>query len=251
MHLVRHGTTTFLAIVAALAAPAAAHASCAATPLADQVASAPVVVTATALPGAMARGGVGLLSPATFRVTRYDKGSGPGTITVATALSKLADGTLAIGSEGINPLPGQRWLLSGAFDGSGALVTSVCLGSHRAFTSVVAPELRSDSGRSLTSLRRSAYDPAAIPGATVAVRPGRPLTLLTGVSAPVDHRQATLRLSAGLRVKVAGRWQAVDVPWQAGPDGQIAARLRRLPARTTALLLLTPNGFFAVGLRAG
>lgn len=240
-----------LALAAALIAPAGAQASCAATSLAAQVAAAPVVVTATAQPGPTARGGVGLVSPATFRVTRYDKGSGPGTITVATALSKAPDGTIAIGSEGINPLPGQRWQLTGSFDGGGLFTTSVCQGSHRTLTSIVTPQLRNEAGRSLASLRRSAYDPKAIGGAAVTVRAGRPLTLMTGLGAPVDHAQATLRLSAALRAKVGGRWQALDVPLQAGPDAQISLRLKRLPPRTSALLLLTPDGFFALKLRIG
>jgi hypothetical protein len=249
--MVRHGPVTLLALAAALCSPAAAHAACAATPLAAQAASTPVIVMATALPGATGRGGVGLLSPATFRVTRYEKGSGPGTIRVGTALSKLADGTVGIGSEGINPLPGQRWLLWGSFDANGIFATSVCAGSHRAFTSILTPQLRSSSGRVLGTLRRSAYDPAAIPGKAVTVRRGRPLTLTTGVAAPVDRGQDALRLSAGLRAKVNGRWQALDVSWQAGPEGQIAVRLKTVPAHTTALLLLTPSGFFAASLRAG
>ena len=245
----RHGFSALFALVALCAAPGVAQAACARIPLTDRAASAPVVVTAIALPGATARGGVGLISPAKFQVTRYEKGSGPGTIAVATALSKLADGTVGLGAEGINPLPGQRWLLWGSFDQSGVLTTSTCLGSHRAFASVVAPQLRDNSDQALAPLRRSAYDPTAISGAPVTVRPGRPLTLMTGIATPVDHRQATLRLSAGLRAKVAGTWRALDVQWQSGPAGQIAARLKSIPARTTALQLLTPSGFFAVKIR--
>jgi len=245
----RSGLLMFSALVVLLAAPGVAHAACAPVALTDQIASAPVVVTAMALPGATARGGVGLVSPAEFRVVRYEKGSGPGTIEVATALSTLPDGTVSLGAERINPLPGQRWLLWGSFDRSGQFATTTCLGSRRASASVVAPQLRDNSDEMLAPLRRSAYDPAAISGASVTVRPGRPLTLITGVAAPVDHRQDTLRLSAGLRAKVAGTWRALDVQWQSGPAGQIAARLKSVPAHTTALQLLTPSGFFAVKLR--
>lgn len=240
-----------LALVAALVAPAAAQAACAATPLAEQAAKAPVIVTATALPGATARGGVGLLSPARFRVVRYDKGSGPGTIDVATALSKNADGTLAIGSEAINPLAGQRWMLWGSFAPSGVFTTSTCLGSQRTVTGAALPQLRTSADRVVASLRRATYDPATTPGKAIAIGKSRPLTLLTGVGSPVDYRQQNLLLSVGLRAKVAGVWQALDVAWHAGPAGQIAAQIKRLPARTTALLLLTANGFFASNVRAG
>ena len=245
---IRHVLSAVGALVAALAAPAAAHASCASGTLAEQAARASVIVTATALPGVTGRGGVGLLSPATFKVTRYEKGSGPGTIKVTTALSTLANGALG-GEDLINPLPGQRWLLSGSFDSSGLFTTSVCAGSHRAVAPFSSPQLRTSSGRVVAQLRRSAYDPAAISGAAVALRPGRPLTLLTGVGAPVDHGQATLRQTVGLRAKVAGRWQPLDVRWSAGPEGQISAvRIKTVPARTTALQVLTPGGFFAVKL---
>lgn len=244
----RHTPLAALAFFAALTAPAAAQSTCTPTSLADQVANAPVIVSATAEPGTTARGGIGLVSPATFRVTRYEKGSGPGTIQVTTALSNVA-GTFEGPNQRINPLPGQRWLLLGSFEPGGVFSTTSCLGSHRAFTSILKPQLRSASGRVLGPLRNTVYDPATIPGATVTVRRGGPLVVMTGVGAPVDHRQATLRALAGLRAKVAGIWQPLDVRWQAGPDAQVAARVTKLPARTTALQMLNERGFFAANVR--
>ena len=87
MHLQGRSFAAAVPVVIAVLSPAAAGAACAQRPL-DQVArEVPVVVTATAQPGPAARNGVGLLSPATFKVTAYDQGAGPEEIKVETALT--------------------------------------------------------------------------------------------------------------------------------------------------------------------
>ena len=99
---------------------------CAASPsLGDTARNTPIVVTATAQAGPTAQNGIGLLSPASFRVVAYDQGQGPGDIKVQTALTENA-GSLVGLEDGINPRPGQTWRLWGTFGSDGVLQTSIC-----------------------------------------------------------------------------------------------------------------------------
>ena len=125
-----HGRLLALAVPAALAlaAPATAGAACAQSPLDQLVRTTPIVVTAQAQPGPLAPNGIGLLSPATFRVVAYDQGTGPGELKVQTALTNGSGGLAAV-SEGVNPMAGQTWRLWGTIGADGVLQTSVCAGS--------------------------------------------------------------------------------------------------------------------------
>jgi hypothetical protein len=64
-----------------------------------------------------------------MRVSRYRKGSGPRIVKVDTAVTPVSNG-VAVGAEGIEPLPGQRWRI---YSGSSRqpLATSICSGSRR------------------------------------------------------------------------------------------------------------------------
>ena len=125
-----HGRSLAVAVPAALAliAPAAAGAACAQRSIEDLARTAPVVVTAKAQPGPVARNGLGLLSPATFKVVAYEQGTGPQEIKVRTALTEDPGGLAAM-SDGVNPMAGQTWRLWGTLGADGVLQTSVCLGS--------------------------------------------------------------------------------------------------------------------------
>lgn len=94
-----------------LGAPAAANAACAATGILERERSAQVILVGEALPGDTDPGGY-LLSPATFRVLRYEKGSGPAEVRVTTATRRttLTDGRpgYVTVSEGSTCGPGRR-----------------------------------------------------------------------------------------------------------------------------------------------
>lgn len=94
------------------------------------LARARVAFIGTALPGPTidaGSAGAVLASPARFRVVRYLKGSGPGVVTVATALSGRGDAVTA-NEDGIEPRAGQRWKI---YTTSLRMpyVTSICGGS--------------------------------------------------------------------------------------------------------------------------
>ena len=87
--------------------------SCAAGTASAYLARARVVFIGTALPGPVldaGSAGAVLASPARFRVVRYLKGSGPGVVTVVTALSGRGDAVTA-DEDGIEPRAGQRWTI--------------------------------------------------------------------------------------------------------------------------------------------
>ena len=74
------------------------------------------VFTGTALPGPTAGAGSAgavLVSPARFRVLSYLKGSGPGVVTVQTALTIRGNAVAAV-EDGIEPRAGQRWRIYSA-----------------------------------------------------------------------------------------------------------------------------------------
>jgi hypothetical protein len=139
MHVARTGGgLALLAAVALLAAcgrgGAAAGpgegsaASCAALPPGGALAQARVAFVGVALPGPTARLGNRrlLISPARMRVRRYLKGTGPRIVRVQTGV--FGDG--AFGSEGIDPAPGERWIVYTRSERP-PYATGVCDGSKR------------------------------------------------------------------------------------------------------------------------
>lgn len=78
-----------------------------------------------------------LASPARMRVSHYLKGSGPRIVRVDTAVAPV-DGGIAVGEDGIEPSPGQRWRI---YSGSSRqpLATSICAGSRRLSSGVALP----------------------------------------------------------------------------------------------------------------
>ena len=73
-----------------------------------------------------------LLSPATFRVTRYLKGQGPALERVETAFRPPPGGGPAPALVGdITPRPGETWTIQGRRHGDGTIQAGPCWGSHR------------------------------------------------------------------------------------------------------------------------
>lgn len=74
-----------------------------------------------------------LLSPASLRVERYDKGTGPAVIKIQTAYTRGTDGTIGYGTPAIEPEAGERWRIYGLRDPDlpDRWVTSPCDGSVR------------------------------------------------------------------------------------------------------------------------
>jgi hypothetical protein len=97
-----------------------------------------------------------LVSPATFRVLEYQKGSGPPTVQVETGTSVGGDRMVSITSVGISPSAGERWQIFGSFDG-GFVRTSTCAGSTR-----LAPQ---DAGFEATAAALPEPSPAGAEGA--------------------------------------------------------------------------------------
>lgn len=222
------------------AVPAAAHASCAATPLADVLQQTPVVVTAQAQPGATSLGvGGPLISPATFKVRSWDKGSGAGSLKVTT-------GSLGGGqnnSEGIFPLPGQVWRLYGSLDASGTLATSICSGSL-AIVSHPAPAII--GGGATTTLKASTVAGAPHAGKLPSAKITRPATLRVPVTrdVPVAQDVAVLLVKGGTS-KVL-KLTFVPVP------GEKVLTARLAPAavkRGATLVVVTRSASFAATLR--
>jgi hypothetical protein len=85
-----------------------------------------------------------LLSPARFRVERYDKGSGPNEIDVVTGDMRTVDGGLASLSEALHVVAGERWRLIGSRDGA-ARLTPACGASAQLPEEVLPPMIRSGS----------------------------------------------------------------------------------------------------------
>ncbi len=99
----------FLIVLALAGSASEAHALCAAG--SDSLRSVDVAFEGVALPGPVSPDGT-LLSPARFEVTEWLKGSGPAQVEVPTAVSGDPDGEIfSMVSVGINPTPGERWLV--------------------------------------------------------------------------------------------------------------------------------------------
>ena len=66
---------------------------------------------------------------ARFRVDHYRKGSGPAEVKVRTGQRPDPNGeTMVFG--GLNPQPGERWVLYGEWEAEALVRTSICDGSH-------------------------------------------------------------------------------------------------------------------------
>lgn len=117
------------AAVGAALAPSAAG-SCAPATAKQLRASAIVIFDGTAMNGPTVNGE--LLSPATFQVERYIKGSGPRSIRVTTATARAsAPASYVSSSVGIRPAPGERWRIYGVGFRRDVLLTSDCDGSEQ------------------------------------------------------------------------------------------------------------------------
>lgn len=104
--------------------------------------SAPVIFEGEVLPGPT--GSVGgspvVLSPARVNVIRYVKGTGPGTVTVATGATGGA-GAVTVIEDGILPGVHQFWEIYATTAGQ-PFQTSICAGSHQ----VSLHQIQGDSG---------------------------------------------------------------------------------------------------------
>jgi len=107
-------------------------ASCAAQTPAQDRARAQLIFDAIALPGRSAGRSGALLSPARLRVLRYLKGHGPRVVKVQTAITAGSHaGEYSYVEDHLQPHAGQRWLIYGQRTRGGALITSICSGSHQ------------------------------------------------------------------------------------------------------------------------
>jgi len=233
----------------ALTVPATAGAVCAQRPLADLVRGAPVVVIATAQPGPLAQNGVGLLSPATFRVVAYDQGTGPQEIKVQTALTN-GSGGLVVAEDGVNPMVAQTWHLWGTLGADGVLQTSTCLGSTLMVTQE-APTLT--AGTRSASLRRASF--AGVPRSGTL----QTVTIARGAKASlqVPAREANFPVSAALakrlvtvRVTHGATTTTVNAHWSAR-DGLLGTKLAAPASGTSTVVVITRAASYALRLRAG
>jgi hypothetical protein len=242
-----HGRSLSAALIvaSALALPASAAAACATRPLEQVVRETPVVVTAQAQPGPLARNGIGLLSPAAFRAVAYDQGSGSQEIKVQTALSTLPDGELGAAADGVNPVAGQTWRLWGSFSADGVLQTSVCNGSTLA--AQTPPVLGG------TALRPASIAGAARSGAlpTITARRGAKVVLKVAVKEanvpPVSA--AVARSLVAVRMKRGAATAPVALTWKAS-DGQLVAKLRTPASGSAIVIVITRAASFAARVRA-
>jgi len=80
-----------------------------------------------------------LASPATVRVARYLKGSGPSTVKVRTAVT-ITNRGVTVAEDGIEPQVGELWKIYAGSRGQ-PFDTSICAGSMRIRTVRVARDL--------------------------------------------------------------------------------------------------------------
>jgi hypothetical protein len=210
-----------------LASPSSALAQCVARSPAAISGDAEVIVDAVALPASSSPDGR-LLSPARFRVERYDKGTGPNEIDVVTGDLRTPDGVFASVSEALHVVAGERWRLIGS-DDAGRL-TPACGASAQLPEELLPPMIR--SGSRWIALSRSRYSGrGAISAPTV--HPSRPLRIA------VRDRDEAPVVRLGSQVLSARR---------AGPNRFLA----RLPARLRGrrLVIETRWGFWTANLRS-
>lgn len=119
-------------LLSALGVPAAV-AACAEASEAEHFADADIVFEGIAQPGESHRGD--LVSPATFEVERYLKGSGPPRLRVTTGISDGGNGMYSSVSTGITPSAGDRYRIFATGRTDEVLTTNQCMGSRRIGTS--------------------------------------------------------------------------------------------------------------------
>lgn len=247
-----HGRALTAAIPAAIAllAPAAAGAACAQRPLEQVAREVPVVVTATAQAGPLARNGLGLLSPAIFKVAAYDQGSGPQEIKVRTALTEDPGG-LAAQPDGVNPIPGQTWRLWGTLGPDNVLKTSVCLGSTLAGASV-SPAIT--SGRRTTTLRAATFAGVAHTGQAptlTAPRGGKVVLRVPATDANnLTVSQGLARSIVAVRITRGATTTSPPTRWSAS-DGALTTRIAVPASGTATVIVITRGASYAARLRAG
>lgn len=113
------------------AALTASAASCAARTPATDLARAPLVLDALALPGRAEPRSHTLLSPARFRVLRYIKGRGARVVKIDTVVTETRHrGEYSYVEDGIDPRAGQQWLIYGRRTRGGVISAGVCTGSR-------------------------------------------------------------------------------------------------------------------------
>lgn len=245
-------SSLILAVPAALAltVPATASAACAVSQsLADSARTTPIVVTATAQPGPAARNGIGLLSPASFRVVAYDQGQGPGEIKVQTALTERS-GSLVGLEDGINPRAGQTWRLWGTFGPDGVLQTSICSPS----TLVVAGSAPAVAvGARKTALRKASFAGVARGGAlpTVTVKRGAKAVLQVP-GREMNAQQLSSQAKALVTVRVTrGATTTTLSPRWSTDDELLTTKLHAPASGTATVVVITPAASYALRLRAG
>lgn len=228
----------------ALAAPAGAGASCAQRPIAEIARETPIVVTARAEPGPLARNNIGLLSPAAFKVVAYDQGSGPAAIRVQTALSNDA-GSLVVNADGVNPIAGQTWHLWGSFDTTGVLRTSLCLGSTLSGAQQT-PSLGATSMRASTFAGDGRRGP--LPTVT-AGKDGRVVLQLPVREANFPVSPALARSLVAVRIRRGAATTSYPARWSAS-DGVLSAKITAPPTGTATVVVITRAAAYAARLRA-
>jgi hypothetical protein len=116
----RNGTAALLFV---MLIPGITRAMCLPATDAERLADADIVFEGLVIEGP--------LSPARLKVLRYIKGRGPAEFAVETGNTRNPDGTITLSSTGINPHPGEAWLIYGLGTVGGAVITSSCAGSRR------------------------------------------------------------------------------------------------------------------------
>ena len=178
-------TRCVLGLAAALwlAGPAVADASCPATDILYRERNAQVIFVGEALPGDTAPDG-SLLSPATFRVLRYEKGSGRSTVRVTTRTTRTTTPSgepgYATVSVGLDVRAGQTFRILGHPGQDGVIGAGSC-DSHPTPVVPARVTARSELGRArrlpATSVRGRPFAGrlpriVAGPGEVITIGPG-------------------------------------------------------------------------------
>ena len=128
----RGSRVLWLALAGIFALPGAAHAVCAQTSLLEREKAAERILLARALPGETDPRG-NLVSPARFRVLRYEKGSGPREVRATTATRKITTPSGAPGyvteSESLDARAGGTYRIFGRRSRTGIVRTDGCSSS--------------------------------------------------------------------------------------------------------------------------
>jgi hypothetical protein len=126
----RRSTAIVIVMIAFLVVPAhSAFAFCEQPSATAAAAAATTIFVGKALPGPTAQTEPTLLSPATFAVDHYVKGSGARTLKVETAISS-SGGVVTTKEDLIEPRAGQWWMIYSHQTIDGVVQTSFCDGSH-------------------------------------------------------------------------------------------------------------------------